>query len=273
MPAMRAGIASAGAVLRIALAPIKGRRMDDPITFALAVLIAFLLAGLVKGVIGVGLPTVAIGLMSLVVAPVQAAAILVVPSLVTNVWQALAGPHFSALVRRMATLLAGICAGTAVSAVLLIRPDTIATAALGAALIAYAALGLSPLRLSVSARAEWWLAPLVGLVTGLITAATGVFVLPAGPYLAALGLDRDALVQALGISFTVSTVALAAALGITGAMPASVAGVSLVALAPAVAGMMIGQWLRRYISAAAFRVCFFVGLLLLGAHLVLRAVL
>src|ERR1019366_379945 len=79
----------------------------------------YLLAGLVKGVIGLGLPTVAIGLLGLLMSPAQAAAILVVPSLVTNIWQFTAGGDLLALVRRMWPLLAGICAGTWIGAVLL----------------------------------------------------------------------------------------------------------------------------------------------------------
>src|SRR5450759_881164 len=80
---------------------------------------AFLLAGLVKGVIGLGLPTVAIGLLGLLMTPAQAAAILVVPSLVTNIWQFVAGGELLALVRRMWPMLAGIALGTWIGAVLL----------------------------------------------------------------------------------------------------------------------------------------------------------
>ena len=47
--------------------------------------VVFLVAGWVKGVVGMGLPTVAMGALGLVIAPVQAAALLVVPSLVTKV--------------------------------------------------------------------------------------------------------------------------------------------------------------------------------------------
>jgi uncharacterized membrane protein YfcA len=49
--------------------------------------LAFLLAGFVKGVIGLGLPTVSMGLLTLVMAPAKAASLLIVPSFVTNVWQ------------------------------------------------------------------------------------------------------------------------------------------------------------------------------------------
>ena len=119
-------------------------------------------------------------------------------------------------------------------------------------------------------RAEPWLSPLVGLATGLVTGATGVFVIPAVPYLQALNLDRDGLIQALGLSFTVSTVALAAGLAREGALPLAAGAASLVTLAPALLGMAAGQWLRGRVSAPTFRRAFLIGLLLLGAHLALR---
>ncbi|HEX5866243.1 MAG TPA: sulfite exporter TauE/SafE family protein, partial [Beijerinckiaceae bacterium] len=58
---------------------------------------AFLLAGFVKGVVGLGLPTVAIALLGLVMTPAEAAALLVLPTFVTNVWQLAAGPRLHAL--------------------------------------------------------------------------------------------------------------------------------------------------------------------------------
>jgi len=82
---------------------------------------AFLLAGFIKGVIGLGMPTVAIGLLGLLMAPAQAAAILVVPSLVTNVWQFAVGGDLFALVRRLWPMLAGICIGTFIGAIALPR--------------------------------------------------------------------------------------------------------------------------------------------------------
>ena len=90
--------------------------------------------------------------------------------------------------------------------------------------------------------------------------------IPSAPYLQALGLEKDDLVQALGLSFTLSTLALAGILVHAGSLGMSVAGVSLLALAPALAGMMLGQWVR----SRAFRICFFLGSLALGAHLALR---
>ena len=59
--------------------------------------------------------------------------------------------------------------------------------ALGAALLLYALSGLFLPTLRVDGRTERWLGPLCGVLTGVITSATGVFVIPAVPYLQALG--------------------------------------------------------------------------------------
>jgi uncharacterized membrane protein YfcA len=227
---------------------------------------------MVKGVVGLGLPTIAMGLLGLLMPPVEAAALLLVPSLVTNVWQLLAGPRFGALLRRLRGMMLGVCAGTWAGSGLIAGgvASQAATAALGTALALYAAVGLAKPRLRVPPRAEGWAGPAAGAATGLVTGATGVFVVPAVPYLGALGLARDDLVQALGLSFTVSTLALAAGLAWHGALPVQAAGVSLLALGPALAGMALGGWLRARLRLEAFRLCFFLGLLALGAELVWR---
>jgi uncharacterized membrane protein YfcA len=235
---------------------------------------AYLLAGFVKGVIGLGLPTVAIGVLGLLMTPAQAAAILVVPSLVTNIWQFAVGGDLFALVRRMWPLLAGICLGTWIGALLLPSCSTAeATVWLGLALAIYAVLGLINMDFSVPPRAESWLGGLVGIATGAVTVATGIFALPGVPFIQALGFDRHKLVQALGLSFTVSTITLAIALAYAGEMRATLAWPSLMALGAALVGMWFGQLLRGKIRAETFRLCFFVGLLLLGAHLALRGLI
>jgi len=243
-------------------------------SFVLFTTLVFLLAGTVKGVIGLGLPTVAIGLMSLFMTPVEAAAILVAPSLITNVWQALVGSYLWPLLRRLWPMLLGMCAGTyAASGILTGGNSGIAVTALGLALVIYAVVGLTSLRLAVPPRWEVWLGPLVGLATGVVTAATGVFVIPAVPYLQALGLEKDELVQALGLYFLVSTVALAAVVAQAGALPMpwlALAGAAAVALVAALVGMAFGQLIRAKVRPDVFRRCFFIGLLLLGLHLGLR---
>src|SRR5215471_17561024 len=219
--------------------------MDAPSTLV-AIAGAFLLAGFVKGVIGLGLPTVSIGLLGLLITPAQAAAILVVPSVVTNIWQAAVGSGLLALAGRLWPLLAGICIGTTVGVAFLPRDDNgRATVWLGLALAIYAALGLVKVEFSVPRHAETWLGLLMGAATGAITVATGIFVVPGTPYIQSMEFDRDKLVQALGLSFTVSTITLAAALA---HVQTSLAWPSIVALVAALIGMGLGQLTRGEIK-------------------------
>ncbi len=144
------------------------------------------------------------------------------------------------------------------------------TRALGGALFLYALSGLLLPTFRVAAAKERWLGPLCGLITGVIASATGVFVIPVVPYLQTLGLERNQLVQALGLSFTVSTLALAAGLSWNGALGGAELGASTLALMPALLGMLLGQWLRQRISAMLFKRVFFIGMGLLGLHLLIK---
>ena len=235
-----------------------------------AITAIFVLAGFVKGVIGLGLPTVAMGLLAIVMPPAQAAALVVVPSFLTNVWQA-TGPELAPLIRRLWPMLLGICVGVwAGGGLLTADGGGRASIGLGAILALYGVLGLTSVEFSVPTRLEPWLSPLTGVITGIVTAATGVYMIPSAPYLQAIGLKKDSLVQALGLTFTVATLALAASLVGEGALQVSVAGASLLALAPALAGMMLGQWVRARVASETFRICFFAASLLLGIHLMVR---
>lgn len=234
-------------------------------------MMTFLVAGLVKGGIGMGLPTIAMGLLAKVMPPAEAASLLIIPSFMTNLWQLAAGSSCLALLGRLWPMMLGIGAGTWAGSGLLSH-DTggRASLALGAVLVAYAILGLTRIKLQVPPTWEPWLSLPIGLVTGVVTGATGVFVIPAVPYLGAIGLEKDDLVQALGLSFTVSTVALAGSLLADGVLHEAVAGTSLLALVPASIGMLVGQRLRDRARPATFRMCFFLGLLGLGVDQLTR---
>ena len=181
--------------------------MIDPLL--LFIIAAFLLAGFVKGVIGLGLPTVSAGLLAIAMPPAHAIAIVIVPAIVTNIWQTFVGPYLRDIVRRLWPLMAGTAAGAWLNAGMLTgQYARYGTIFLGALLIIYAALGLRRIMFTVAPRHEKWVGGIVGLLTGMISAATGVQVIPSMPFMQAIGMEKDELVQALGVFFTVATVAL-----------------------------------------------------------------
>jgi uncharacterized protein len=249
----------------------KTARMDATYAQILVVALTFVAAGIVKGLIGMGLPTVAMGLLGSLMTPAEAVAYLVIPSLVTNVWQFLAGENRLALFRRTWPMLLAILVVTWASAGLIAGKNAGHSATwLGAALILYAIIGLAKVRLFVPRSWETWLSPAIGAATGLVTGATGVFVIPAVPYLQALAFDKDDLVQVLGLAFTASTIALAAGLASRGAFQTADAGASTLCTAPALAGMALGQIIRARVAAPMFQRIFFIGLAGLGAELLIR---
>jgi hypothetical protein len=240
---------------------------------AIAIVTAvFLVAGLVKGVVGMGLPTVSLGLLALAFGPKEAIALMLVPSLVTNIWQGVTGGALMVLLKRLWSLLAMVCVGVWFGAGILERADAgYVSGGLGLILVVYAAISLMTPQMGSPGRREIWLSPLLGGVNGILTGLTGTFVVPGVPYLQALGLDRIALVQAMGILFTTSTIALAVSLSGHDLLPRELGLLSAIALAPALVGMVGGQWVRRKISESLFRTILYWSLALLGAFLAVRA--
>jgi uncharacterized membrane protein YfcA len=248
--------------------------MEQTEFITVTVAAVFFVAGFVKGVTGMGLPTVAMGALGALLSPLTAATLLLVPSFVTNIWQLLAGPRFTALLLRLWPMMGTIVIGTLAGSTLLAGGNTDGTTiALGFALVIYSAYTLLVHQHRVPSHWQPWVSPLVGLATGIVTGATGVFVIPAVPYLQALGLTRDELVQALGLSFTISTMALAIALLCHGTLPIGVLTTSALAVIPALIGMVAGQAIRGRISQPAFRRGFFFCLLVMGLEMALRPLL
>ena len=246
--------------------------MPDSVAIIAFAGFAFVLAGFVKGVLGQGLPTVAVGLLSLIVSPGEAAALIVIPALITNIWQGWFGPSFRPLIKRLWPTLLASFVGTFVATAMglgLLTPDAAALArkALGVALILYGMLGVSRIRLQVPPRLESWLGPAMGAANGAVSTATGVFMFPVIPYIQSLGLERDDLVQAQGISFTVSTLALTFVVFGNGTLNATNTVASLIAMIVTFIGMFLGQHVREFVRADVFRFLFFCAMLALGVHL------
>lgn len=244
------------------------------IQLSLIVLGIFLLAGLVKGVIGLGLPTVSLAALMFVVELPVAVLLMVIPSAVTNLWQAIDGPDLAGLMRRFwLMLLASVVGVWFAYGLLLIANPKIMTGVLGITLCAYAAVSLRGARWIPRVRHEGVVSPVVGLMTGALAGATGSLVMPMVPYLQALELDRDTLVQMMGISFTVSTCAIGVAILDHGGYDGQQAILSAAALVPAIAGMKLGQMLRQQFSESVFRRCLFIGLFVIGIRLIWKGFL
>ncbi len=239
---------------------------------ALAIFSAILLAGLLKGIIGVGFQTVGIAFLTIITNLPNAISLLLIPSLVTNLWQTGAGGELFTILIRLWPLIITACmmvwfGSIALTSVSLSYLSTL----LGVLLIVYSAFNLFGLRFEVKTKNEWWLAPFIGLINGLLTGMTGIFVVPCVFYFQAIGFRKDTLIQSMGVLFTALTLMLIVSLKTKNILTLELSGWSAFAIFPAIIGVFVGQLIRKRISEEVFKKIFFLCLILLGSFITFNA--
>lgn len=229
---------------------------------------AFIVAGIAKGTLGIGLPPIAIGLMTLAVPLGDALAILTLPTMFTNTFQAFYGRRFFPLLGRFGVMGVASVVGVIGAALMLGKLGTPGMMGwLGVLLVLYAAMALFAWRPVMPRAAEWWVNPLIGLASGAVAGLTGMAAVPFLPYMQSLQIGRDDLVQGMGIMFVFIMTALAIALIHQNIFTIANTIGSAAALAPTFLGVWIGQKLRRRTSPELFRKIFLFGLLALGLQM------
>ena len=239
---------------------------------ALAIFSAILLAGLLKGIIGVGFQTVGIAFLTIITNLPNAISLLLIPSLVTNLWQAGAGGELFTILTRLWPLIItasmmvwfGSIALTSVSLSYL-------SALLGVLLIIYSTFSLFGLRFEVKTKNEWWLAPFIGLINGVLTGMTGIFVVPCVFYFQAIGFRKDTLIQSMGVLFTALTLMLIVSLKTKNILTLELSGWSAFAIFPAIIGVLVGQLIRKRISEEVLKKIFYLCLFILGSFITFNA--
>ena len=218
------------------------------------------------------MPTISIALVATVLGLKEAMVLLIIPSLVTNLVQAIVGPSLNAILKRIWLFLVALCLFTWLATGVLVKTDpSILTFSLGLILITYATVSLANIRIAVPQNKEKWLSPIFGGMTGISTGLTGTFVVPGVLYLQALGLEKNSLVQAMGICFTTATLALGLSLGGHGLMSGDLTVLSAVSVLPALVGMRKGSYVRHSLREPTFKKVFFFALLILGLWIMFKS--
>ncbi len=180
--------------------------------------------------------------------------------MVTNVWQLFAEGHVWAFIRRFWTLLVGIIVGSIWSFLPTLSQSHghSSEILLGCMLALYGLYGLCVKKIPHLGKYERWLSPIIGYIGGAVTVATGVIIIPIVPYLQSLHLKRDELVQAFGLTFTVSTICLAVFLHHNPMSGMTLDyRLSFAALLAALVGMWLGKKIRYRLNEQLFRRIFF----------------
>jgi uncharacterized membrane protein YfcA len=246
-------------------------RMAETATPGLIALltVSLVIAGLIKGTIGVAMPMVAFPLLSMLVDVQTAVMLLSVPLVLSNIPQALEGGLVTRTLWSLAPVLVGMMPGVWIGVTVLLTVDpAVARIVAGTVVILVAALiGLAP-KLEIRQRL---LAP-VGLGAGFCGGLLGGIAALSGPpvfiFLLAKGLSGRAFTKEASMFLVVSSVLLVSALTSSHKFDWRDVLISTVATAPVVAGMLVGQRVRDAVPADAFKKLVVLAVLLSGAQLV-----
>lgn len=239
----------------------------------LAIAGVFFTAGTVKGILGIGLPLVAIPMITSITEPILAVSLVAAPALVANGWQAVqTGQHYLVL-QRFWPLLISMAVGTMIGARFLAVADQLVIArGLGIMVLAFVVLRIFAIRLLVSERTERRIGIPIGFIAGLIGGATSIF----GPvlliYLVALNLTKDMFVSAMAMCFFIGFVPLIWSLAINGLLGLhQLAASAVLGAIPVSAGLVAGRRVRGIVPQALFERILLGGIALIGANLIIRS--
>ncbi len=236
---------------------------------------AFALAcgGLIKGALGVGTPLLTVPLMALVLPPQTAVAVMAVPVVVANLWQASQAPRVDNLLGRFWPTFVAILLGTWIGVAILARINEQALLLIvGSAVILFALLQGCGYQLRIRPRLEKPAGLLFGLASGVIGGISSFF----GPmlivYLVSLqSLSKDQFIGAISLLYVSAVLPWALTLHWVGILDQRLLLYSSAAVAPVMLGMMVGRNLRKFISEQRFQHFIVVILLCSGSVILWRA--
>ena len=234
---------------------------------------AFIVAGTVKGMVGLGLPTTAIALMTLFVAPRTAIVMTLLPMLLANAWQVFRMGGILATARRYWIFAVTLMAGVAVTTLLAAQAsDRVIYGTIGGVIVLFATLNLAltvpplPMRFDRAAQV------IFGILAGIMGGMTAVWAPPMAIYLTAMQVPKDDFVRATGLLIFLGSLPLVWGYWQTGQTSGPLMLVSAAMLIPTLAGFTIGERLRRSMDQERFRKVFLWVFLALGLNLIRRAI-
>ena len=235
---------------------------------------AFAVGGIVKGVVALGLPMVSIAILLNFLPPLAVLGTIVMPTLVTNLWQAARlGSMLVPLKRFWPMILTGLVF-LFIGAQIIVAMDTdVLFGLLGTFLAIFSAISLaSPNMPPLKPETEKWAGPLAGAMGGLMGGISSIWGPPMTMYFVMLKLPKDVFVRSVGMAWFAFSVPLAVAYWRNGIFTGDVVYLSLYACIPGMIGIRIGEIIRERIDQDTFRKVMFIVLMLIGLNLIRRAV-
>jgi len=238
----------------------------------LVVCVALGAGGLTKGLTGLGLPMVAIPIMAGFLGVERAVLMMILPTVVLNVWLAWANRDCITDLPEMKRLLIPGLPGAAIGAsVLYLAPERLLATILGIWIVCYLILRILRPHMRLTMQARGRVAPAVGFASGAMQAASGICAPILAPYMDALGLSPRSYVFAISAAFAAFAGSHFLVLLTMRAYSLDQLMQSSIALVPALIFMKPGTWLRSVVDPSVFTRVIRVILVIMAARLLYGA--
>lgn len=233
---------------------------------------ALFLGGAVKGAVGFGVPLVSLPLMAAVVDIRTALALLTMPIVFGNAWQAFQGGVSGQVLRRFWSLLLAMTAGCALGALLIVQlEERYFFLAIGSIVIAFVLMNVSMPSIAVPRAGARAIGMVAGFVGGVMGGLSTIFSPPIVMYFFALRLRHEMFVAAIGMVYVYASALLVVSYTGVGVLTWPLAALSLSCVPPLTAGMASGRWISRRVPQHRLRQAILVVLLLVGLNLIRKA--
>ncbi|GLQ34695.1 membrane protein [Amylibacter marinus] len=246
--------------------------MPPDITLVVAAA-SFFLAGAIKGLVGLGLPSAAIAFMLIAIEPRTAIALVIFPMLGTNVWQSYRAGEFLRTARRywvFAVIL--FCCVGATSYLTRDIPDRGLIVVLGIGILIFVVASWRDLVPPIPARYDRHAQVGFSLFAGLIGGMTAGWGPPMAMYLTSARVKKDEFIRATGFLILAGSFPLLISYTTIGFMQGDLALVSMAMVIPTILGFSIGEKIRTRLSAAQFHNAILCLFALLALNMFRRAI-
>ncbi len=236
------------------------------------IIFTFILSGIIKGFLGIGLPSAAMALLTLVMGPIEAISIMIIPLIVTNLAQFFRSDERLQTALEFRFFAFTIIVSIFVTSIFITSyPTSLLTLAIGFAMVVFSSNILFGIKLKIGEGYFWHI--FVGMISGVLGGLSSIWSPPVAMYLIARDYSKERFICISGFLFLSGSFPLAAGLYFSGVLTQEAMIKSLISLFAAMIGFRIGELIRSHVSQALFRKMVLIAFLIMGIRLIIESII
>ena len=232
----------------------------------------FIVSGIIKGFLGLGLPSTAMGLLTLVIEPIHAISVMVAPILFSNIFQYARSSHQYKTYIELRVFALSIIVSIFVTSLFITEyPKSLLTIAIGFSMVIFSLNQWFGFKIKIGPSYSFQV--LIGTLSGVLGGLSSIWSPPVAMYLIARDYAKEDFISATGFLFMVGGIPLGLGLYFAGALTFVIAIQSFAALIFVLIGFRIGEYLRSFVNQQTFRNFVLVAFIILGSRLIFEGVI